>query len=972
MAQPDKGTLPDRPGAEGVPTELSQKAVYGGRYALEQQLGRGGMGRVFRARDLKIGRIVALKVLNPGAERERFEQEARAAGALNHPHIVAVYDVGEEGGEPYIVSELLEGETLRAALADGPLAPAEAMELATQLADGTAAAHRKGIVHRDLKPDNLFLTDGGHLKILDFGIAKLLPKAGGVAFSTETGEIIGTPAYMSPEQARGEAADTRSDVFACGAVIHEMLSGKAPFGRATSLDSAYAVLHEAPPALAAGPLATIVARCLAKDPAARYSTAVELLLDLTAVARGERIAAGRRMRRRATIIAAGMLVSALVLMTVAILFGRQRQPRASAPSKDLIAVLPFIVRGTGQSNYLSEGMVDLLSTTLASRSMRTVDPHALLALATREGWTPDPHGGRALAARFLARQYVLGTVVEVGTRLRIHASVYEAGSETGPVREASVEGESSKIFELVDELSEQIRNGTEAAGRRSPGERLIHLAQVTTSSAGALAAYLEGAQAKRRGRHEQAVAAFQRAIAADPSFALAHFSIAYTIGVYQVGDRQLANRSLASALQLRAALPAQDQMRLDALNAFAFENRYLDAERYCREILRTHPDDVDTWYLLGEVLVHWGHSNGRTINELKEPLERVLALDPASGEPLIHLLQLTLISGDRDELLKLLDRYLELEFAEHFGMLLEWRWIRTLLRNDRQERGQVLKELGKSSAATQGRAFWATLQLPGKLADAGEVASIAPVPWLHVRHAIVTGRIAHARNLFDDAFVGKVGEERAVEVARWSDLIRFYRLDRTELEADRRAVEDWRPADVESRYFRASWLGRMSASVGDLAGAERAVNDFQELQAAPHRVADATSWIRAIAAWKASRPREALAALEAIDGAGLAGSPLRQVANPWQDVEYLRAELLFSLGRHEEAARWFLVFNSPSVADLAIAPRSRRLAQIEEKRGNALKAIAYYERFIELWDGCDPELRPQVDEARSRLGALRK
>src|SRR5207248_2050473 len=315
MAGRASSSTPDETPAGAVP---SQWPVYGGRYAVEAELGRGGMGRVLRARDLKLGRAIALKVLVPGKHDEqqqvRFEQEARAAGALDHPNIVAVHDVGGHGDEAYIVTELLEGETLRLVMKNGPLAPEKVLDLGTQLADGLAAAHRKGIVHRDLKPENLFLTEDGRLKILDFGIAKLLPETsqeGPARFSTDTGAIIGTPAYMSPEQVRGRAADTRSDIFACGAVLHEMLSGSPPFGRAGTLETAYAILHDSPATLHGGALSRIIGRCLEKDPGARYANAGELLGELRAFAKGANITAGRVSRHRVTIIAAAMLVSAL-------------------------------------------------------------------------------------------------------------------------------------------------------------------------------------------------------------------------------------------------------------------------------------------------------------------------------------------------------------------------------------------------------------------------------------------------------------------------------------------------------------------------------------------------------------------------------------------------------------------------------------------------------------------------------------
>src|SRR5712692_7474202 len=212
-----------------------------GPYEILAPLGAGGMGEVYRARDPRIGREVAIKVL-PAAfagdpdRLRRFEQEVRAAGALNHPNILAIYDVGTENGAPYIVSELLEGATLRERMGGEALAPRKAIDYAQQTARGLAAAHAKGIVHRDLKPENLFLTNDGRVKILDFGLAKLVQpetdagaEAPTVQVNTEPGQIMGTVGYMSPEQVRGKAADHRSDIFAFGSILYEMLSGQRAF-----------------------------------------------------------------------------------------------------------------------------------------------------------------------------------------------------------------------------------------------------------------------------------------------------------------------------------------------------------------------------------------------------------------------------------------------------------------------------------------------------------------------------------------------------------------------------------------------------------------------------------------------------------------------------------------------------------------------------------------------------------------------
>jgi len=268
-----------------------------GPYEILAPLGAGGMGEVYRARDSRLGRDVALKVIPRESSRDserirRFEQEARAAGTLSHPNVCAVYDLGSHEGSPFVVMELLEGETLREILYGGAVPLRKALDYAAQAAEGLAAAHAKGIIHRDLKPENLFVMKDGRVKVLDFGLAKLMggevsapgPMAERTPPGTMTspGAILGTTAYLSPEQVRGESVDARTDVFSLGIVLYEMLCGRRPFDGRTSADVMSAILHQEAPALAtvrpdAPPqLAWLVRRCLAKDPDRRVQTSLDV------------------------------------------------------------------------------------------------------------------------------------------------------------------------------------------------------------------------------------------------------------------------------------------------------------------------------------------------------------------------------------------------------------------------------------------------------------------------------------------------------------------------------------------------------------------------------------------------------------------------------------------------------------------------------------------------------------------------
>ena len=282
------------PGPGGRPGDLAAGSRLG-PYVIDNLIASGGMGSVYRARDSRLDRPVALKVLAPSATTDagrlaRFEQEARTTARLSHPNIVAVYDVGSERGIPYVVSELLRGETLRAQLDGGALPIRVAVDYACDIAHGLVAAHDLDVVHRDLKPENIFITADGRVKILDFGLAKCRNETLGVptlnsSDSTQPGTILGTVGYMSPEQVRGVKTDARADIFSLGVILHEMIAGRPPFVRASAIETLYAILREDAAALPhrdgmTPELEHVTRHCLEKMPAARFQSARDLAFVL--------------------------------------------------------------------------------------------------------------------------------------------------------------------------------------------------------------------------------------------------------------------------------------------------------------------------------------------------------------------------------------------------------------------------------------------------------------------------------------------------------------------------------------------------------------------------------------------------------------------------------------------------------------------------------------------------------------------
>ncbi len=401
-----------------------------GPYKILDRLGAGGMGEVYRARDARLGRDVAIKVILGDAARDpdrigRFEQEARAAGALSHPNICAVYDIGMHEGSPFVVMELLEGESLREKLRAGPIPARKAIDYAAQAAQGLAAAHAKQIVHRDIKPENLFVTRDGHLKILDFGIAKLADPSGSdelATVMTQAGATLGTAGYMSPEQLRGQSVDQRTDIFSLGCVVYEMLCGKPAFAGETPADIMTAVLG-AEPAPLAGPssavppgLHGIVRRSLEKRPEDRFSSAHDLALALNAIAE--------------------------VLLT--------NQPPVEPAAKSVV-VLPFENLSPDPENaFFADGLTEELIADLSKvRTLRVISRTSAMLLKGSKKDVPT------IARELNVRHVLEGSVRRAGNSLRITAQLIDAAHDAHLWAE-KYSGTLDDVFAIQEKVSAAI------------------------------------------------------------------------------------------------------------------------------------------------------------------------------------------------------------------------------------------------------------------------------------------------------------------------------------------------------------------------------------------------------------------------------------------------------------------------------------------------------------------------------------
>jgi TolB-like protein/Tfp pilus assembly protein PilF len=539
------------------------------RYRIEKEIGRGGMGRVFIAHDRKLGRDVAIKVLASGMHGEealrRFEQEARATCALNHANILDVHDIGTHEGNPYIVSELLHGITLRKRFRQGPLTAQEASGYALQLAQGLSAAHEKGIVHRDLKPENLFITEEDRLKILDFGIAKLvLPRTPGTGETlpspqprTETGAILGTVGYMSPEQVRGQPADRRSDVFSFGTIFYEMLAGRSPFERDTAVETGCAILNDDPLPLPAGVPASLtrtVQRCLAKRPEDRFQSGRELRDVLAAAeAANEALASagqtapaaqayGRKGTRLALLLVGiGVLAAAVGLI---LLVRGIAKPAASVPAADQaapsIAVLPFADMSPGKDQqYFSDGIAEEILNTLAQ-----VEGLRVIGRTSSFSFKGKSEDLRAIGEKLNATNLLEGSVRKSGARVRITAQLVEAAGGSH-LWSREFDRELTDVFALQDEIATAVVEALKI--KLLPGQ-VPATKEHRTADPEAHNQYLLGRLFLSRGSPDgfgRAAQAFEKAVALDPDYAAAWAALAD--GLFWAADQDPVRNPTAQA-----------------------------------------------------------------------------------------------------------------------------------------------------------------------------------------------------------------------------------------------------------------------------------------------------------------------------------------------------------------------------------------------------------------------------------------
>ena len=645
-----------------------------GPYEVAGPLGAGGMGEVYKARDTRLDRTVAIKILPSGdpERRERFAREARAIAALSHPNICVLHDVGQESGTEFLVIEYLEGETLADRLKQGPLPLETLLKLATEIADALESAHAAKIVHRDLKPANIFITRRGQAKVLDFGLAKLARPRGEAADVTNlptmhadrqltgAGSTLGTVAYMSPEQARGEDTDERSDIFSFGAMLYEMATGQPAFPGRTTAVVFDEILNKTPGAAstvnAAVPvgLELVIGSALEKDRERRYQTAADLHKDLDALRRGApvvtpRVASGSRPAA----LGFGALATAAVVLlgSLAWWFGRS----AGGPI-DSIAVLPFVnASGNADADYLSQGIADTLTNNLTQIKGLRVVPRTLAAKYRNVAVDPR-EAGRDLNARAI----VTGRVVQRGDRLTIQAELIDAVSvaqlwgdqfDRSLADVLSVQADISRA--IADNLRRQLTREDEAG-----------LTATAPRDPVAYQLYLRARHAtlkRTREGYSQATEYLRQAIQRDPAYAQAYAGLADAY-VWQAYWGYLPSaETYGQAVEAARKALAIDDRSAEAHAALGWLYLYKDwnwdqSERAYQRALALDPTSADIHALYGESL-----ATRRRFDEAIAEVRKGAALDPLSSRITVSLGFLLSNAERYDEAIQILKQAAELD-----------------------------------------------------------------------------------------------------------------------------------------------------------------------------------------------------------------------------------------------------------------------------------------------------------------------
>jgi serine/threonine protein kinase/tetratricopeptide (TPR) repeat protein len=982
-------------------------------YRILEKLGRGGMGEVYKAEDTRLRRTVALKFLTPQLTldedaKTRFTHEAQAASALQHHNICTIHEIDQTpDGRMFICMDYYAGDTLKARVERGQMAAREAVELAAQAADGLAKAHEAGMVHRDVKPANIAVTHDGVVKILDFGLAMLSDRTR----LTKMGTTVGTVAYMSPEQARGDEVTAAADVWSLGVILYEMLAGRMPFRATHEAALVYAILNEKPEPVTRGDipkaLARIVDKAMEKDPTERYRDAGEMARDLRSVAsemdEAERATAGRgssdtrpaaQHTRYWIPVALIAVIAAALLLLKPVLFDGSV---VSAPQP--IAVISFENRtGDPEYDYLREVIPNLLITSLEQSKYLSVVTwermQDLLAQSGREGVTViDKDTGFEVCRLDGIDTIVLGSFSRAGDVFVTDVKVLDVHSKE-LLKSASAKGDGvgSILDSQIDELGEDISRGVGLSERKIAAAAARPIAAVTTTSMDAYHYFLQGREELRKRYPADALRSFERAVELDSTFAAAWLYVARA--QREVRDQNASNKSYARARTLSASAPEKDRLFIEAMHALIIEKNEAKHSSLLVELTDKYPNEKHAHIRLAVY-----YSNLKRFDESREAFVRVLALDPQNEEALNGLAYDYARLEDYDKAIEYFQRYLDAhpQDANAYDSMAE-AYYRTgdLGRAiEMYERAIALKpDYGAESRIAYvyalqqdyaGAIVWtdrfiAAAPAPGLAAAGRFLKTLFLIHGCRWREAVDTAR--ESRLVLE-----KLGHQYAVLGTWWMESWALYHLGEIgpsrrcldEANALAQATNSVTPTSISSFFIV---QGRLDLKEGRVDRAEARVEEARSaFDTAPDTTSDRYLY---------TKDDLLLFEAEILLAKGLADEAIavcrKRAPVP---VPTLGSDMMFFYNANcnrDVLARAFVqkgdldqaiaeyeklvTFDPTNKARKLINPLFHyRLARLYEDEGRAADAARSYERFLEICEDAGPELT-QLDDARRRLAAL--
>jgi len=995
--------------------ELTTGATFARRYQVIEELGKGGMGRVYKVFDTEVREKLALKLLRPeiatDAETiERFRGELRLARAVSHRNVCRMHDLGreEETGTYFITMEYVPGEDLKSLIHSiGALPVGKAVAIARQVAEGLAEAHHHGIVHRDLKPQNIMIDREGGARIMDFGIARSV-KAKGI---TGAGVMIGTPEYMSPEQVDGQEADARADIYSLGVVLFEMLTGRLPFEGDTPLSVAVKQKSEPPPdprkinAQVPEGLGQLVLRCLAKGKGERYQNSDDLLAELARIEKTlpetTRALPLRRPQtsKQITVRLPSKKIwmpAAAVLLALAALLVWQFLPESEG-SKRTVAVLGFKNQtGDPGLDHLREIIPNLLITSLEqSKHMRVTSWQRLRDLFRQAGRDEnalyDEEAGFDVCRKQGIDALVVGFFSQAGETFVTNVTVLDAATRES-LKSASARGEgvNSILRSQVDEISREVGKGIRKPPLKleAPARPVMEL---TTSSMEAYEYYLRGRGEYEKYYHVEARQLLERAITLDPEFAMAHLLLART--AVNLFDMDLAREAMEKAFRYSAKASEKERLYIAAGYAETIERDADKRIRLLQELVRKYPDEKYALLDLGRL-----YQGRREYPGSVAMLERAVALDPDFGFAVNQLAYSYAMMGDFDEALRLFARYAELNPGDANPLdSIGETYIRMGRLASAEEKFRKALELKPDFFFEYGSLLYAAClreDYPAAYHWLDELDRLAPSPsarsvgvWLRAFMDYFLGRweasLSRYAGFRKQAEAG--GEALAVAFADW--ISAFILRDRGEPDAASEAMQRYfdqieksgsgRSAldEVDGLFFQ-GWIDLVEGKPAD--AARRAAEMEPRLSRVdPADAAKATFYYRLL------RAEAALAGddIERAVSLGLEIAPLDlprmgfdtvPVYNmPW--LKDVLARAYWKKGDLDAAAaeyRKLMTIDPSNQVRWMIPPLYHyRLGRVLEEKGDKAGAAVEYRKFLEYWKDADPT-HPELADARRRLAAL--